>query len=159
MKIQEMAFVLLAIMVFFALVLLIYFAIKTAGLKEDVGLQRQEAAKQLAMRLSGVPEFSWAGCSGCVDADKIIELKGRKSYENLWGLDYLMVERVTPELSNVECTSGNYPQCGRITIISKTLNIGTPVTAFVALCSFNADKGGYEKCELGRIYASGKAVE
>lgn len=159
-KIQEMAFVLIAIIIFFAMVALVYFSIRLSSLREDVTTQREQAAKETVRKLSDIPEFSWAGCSGCVDLDKVIMLKGRisdGSYKNFWDLDYLEIERVYPDRTVGECTSSNYPDCTTIRLINKTESYGSPVIAFVALCGFDATYGDM-KCELGRIYASAKSI-
>jgi len=137
---------------------LVYFSIRLSSLREDVTTQREQAAKETARKLSDIPEFSWADCSGCLDMDKIIMLKGKKSYENFWELDYLAIKRVYPNRTAGECTGSNYPDCSTIVLINKTENLGTPVSAFVALCGFDVDYNGI-KCELGKIYASAEAIK
>ncbi len=159
MKIQEMAFVLIAIVVFFVLVALVYLSIRLAGLKEDVSAQREEAAKQLVRKLSDIPEFSWAGCPGCIDMDKVFVLKERKSYKNLWDIDYLAVEKIYPNRTWLECNKANYPDCTTVILVNNTKSYGSPVSAFVSLCRFESASGGYTICELGKIYASAKAIK
>ena len=158
MKIQEMAFVLVAIIIFFAMVALVYLSIRLSSLREDVTLQREQSARELVKKLSDIPEFSWADCSGCIDADKVLVLKNRASYKKLWDVDYLMVEKVYPNKTKIECNKANYPDCTTITLINNTKDYGAPTSAFVALCRYEAD-GDYTKCELGKIYASAKAIK
>ena len=158
MKIQEMAFVLLAIIVFFGMVSLVYFSIRISNLKTDTGIQREQSAKEVVRKLSDIAEFSWASCSGCIDEDKVFALKDRTSYKNLWDIDYLSIQKVYPNSTNIECDKSNYPHCSTITLINSTKDYGVPVSAFVALCRFEPD-GGYTKCELGKIYASAKAIQ
>jgi hypothetical protein len=158
MKIQEMAFVLIAIIIFFAMVALVYFAIRLSTMTADVTTLREESARALARKLADIPEFSWAECSGCVDADKILALKGKAAYKGLWDVDYLMVEKVYPNSSYIECTAANYPNCRTITIVNATKNYGIPASAFVTLCRYEASEGGYVKCELGKIHVSAKAI-
>lgn len=157
MKVQEMAFVLIAIVIFFAMVALVYFSIRLSTLKTDVTTQREEAAKELVRKLADIPEFSWAECSGCVDVDKVLMLKDRTSYKKLWDVDYLMIEKVYPNKTQIECNAANYPDCTTITIINNTKNYGSPTSAFVALCGYEVSAGSV-KCELGKIYASAKAI-
>lgn len=159
MKIQEMAFVLIAIVIFFAMVALVFFAIRLSSLKTDVATEKEEGARELARKLADIPEFSWAECVGCVDADKVMALKDMPAYKKLWDLDYLVVERVYPNRSTVECTLANYPDCSTITLINVTKDYGTPSSAFVALCSYEPLKGGYVKCELGRIRTAAKVIK
>lgn len=153
-KIQEMAFVLIAIVIFFVMIALIYFSIRMSSMRESVNELKEESAKVTARKLADIPEFSWAACSGCVDADKIIALKEKQSYKNFWNLNYLAVEKIYPNYTNVECTINNYPNCRTITVINKTRNKGVVMSAFVSICSYEPKSEGYTKCELGKIYAS-----
>jgi len=157
MKVQEMAFVLLAIIIFFAMVSLVYLSIRLSSLREDVTAQREQAAKETVRKLSDIPEFSWADCSNCIDADKVFMLSGRASYKNLWDVNYLAVEKVYPNATKRECNNANYPDCAIITLVNKTAYSGTTTSAYVALCRFEPD-GDYTKCELGKIHASAKAI-
>ena len=156
LKIQEMAFVLLGIMMFFGMVALVYFSIRLSSLEQDVGSQREEEAMTLARKIADIPEFSWGDCAGCVDADKALAVKYGPSYNKFWNLDYLSFEFAYPERRDVECTKANYPDCSRITIINKS--IGTPASSFVALCWLSGEKGVYEKCEIGKVYATAKEI-
>lgn len=157
MKIQEMAFVLVAIMIFFGMIVLVYFSVRLSSLKESALAQREEAAKEVVKKLADIPEYSWAGCTGCVDFDKIMAIKGKKVYDRFWSVDYMMVEKVYPNATTRECTLANYPDCTTLTLINNTANYGTVSTAFVALCSYDAVKE-YERCELGKIHAAGKTI-
>ena len=153
-KIQQMAFVLVALMIFLALVALIYISFRVENIKGDVEDLGDQEARELARKLSGTPEFAFTAedCSDCIDLDKVLVLKERKTYKDFWNLDYLQVERVYPK-GDGECTKANYPNCGTITIIDD--EVWTPAQAFVSLCRWEDSKGGYFRCELGRIYASG----
>lgn len=160
MKIQEMAFVLMAIMIFFGIVAIFYIKISLSNLRGDVEMQRGEEANELVRRISGTPEFSFTAgeCDSCIDMDKVLILKERKSYQGFWNLDYLKIETIYP-LKNGECTRANYPNCNSITLVNKTGDFGIPKSAFVALCrqEFKGSEN-YVKCELGRISASGKSI-
>ena len=160
-KIQQMAFVLVALMIFFALAALFYFTIRIGSLRGDVEVLREEEAKEIVKKLAGTSEFAFSSgsCDNCIDLDKVLILKERKSYANFWGLDFLKIAKVYPSIEgDIECTRANYPDCSTITIIESE-NYGGPSDAFVSLCYWRAEKGGYVKCELGRIYASGIKVK
>lgn len=157
MKIQEMAFVLVAVIVFFGLVALLYFSIRMSGLKSEASNLGQDEAMQMAQRMSATPEFAWTAgdCDNCVDFDKVMALKDSAKYKVFWGLDYLKVERVYPS-GKGECTKANYPNCGSLTLVEKD-NFGTPPSAFVSLCRYDFKEGqSYRRCEMGKIYASSK---
>jgi hypothetical protein len=160
MKIQEMAFVLVAMMIFFGLVALIFSSINLNKLsKQSEGL-RENDARELVRKISGTPELSFTAttCSNCIDIDKALVLKNQKAYYGFFNLDYMMIERVYPSKKG-ECTIGNFPDCGRITIINSSGFLSAPYS-YVSLCRYEGsiDKG-YYKCELGRIHAAGKGLE
>lgn len=161
LKIQEMAFVLVVIMIFFAIVVLFYLSIRLQNLKGNVEEQREDEAKALVRKLVESPEFSLTTeeCSSCIDFDKIMILKDRNEYRSFYPLDYLAVRVINTEKEG-ECSKENYPDCGILTLIKKKDDFGTPVGAFAALCRqefFGQDK--YIKCELAKIYASGKEIK
>jgi len=161
MKIQEMAFVLVAIMIFFALIAMVYFSIRVNSLKQEAGDLRAQEAVEIVRKLSASPEFMFSAfskeCSSCIDLDKVIALKNRRDYQEFWSLDRLIIEKVYPNDAG-ECTLGNYPNCGRITLIDKNTSY-TSERAYISLCHWENYKEGYVKCELGVISAAGKAIK
>ena len=159
-KIQQMAFVLVALLIFFAIVALFYFSIASKGLKQSASSLREEEAKELIKKLASSPEFSFTAntCANCIDLDKALLMKYRQSYQEFFNLDFLQIEKIYPDSKKVECDKTNYPDCSTISIVDSK-EIGTPKTAFVSLCRWEQQKGGYFKCELGIIYASGKGID
>ncbi len=158
LKIQQMAFVLVALMIFFGIVLLFYFTIRISNLEESALELRGEEAQELVRSLGGAPEFVWGAfdCAGCIDSDKVLMLKESEEYRGFWKLDYLQVEFLG-SLSKEECTKFNYPECRTITIIGSE-GFGDVVSSFAALCRYENYKGGYTRCELGKIHVSGKGI-
>jgi len=161
-KIQQMAFVLVALMLFFAFVFLIYFTFKISNVEDSVTTLKEEEAQELVRKLSGSAEFSFSAedCSNCVDFDKVLILSERRNYEDFWGLDYLEIQKIYPnsEISGKECTRQNYPDCESLKIIDNSGDRGIASGAFVSLCRWESDKGGYFKCEIGRVLASGEGI-
>ena len=160
LKIQEMAFVLVAILVFFAIVALFYISVRVQNLKGSVEELRDDEAKTMVRKLAESPEFSLSveNCINCVDFDKVLMLKEKAEYQSFYPLDYLAI-KVIGALKEGECTRSNYPECDSLTLIKKKEDFGTPIGAFVALCRqefFGQDR--YVKCELGKIYASGENI-
>ena len=155
LKIQQMAFVLVAFVILLALVGVFFVSIKTSSLKSDAGTIREEQAQEMVRKLAGTGEFAWTqdDCASCVDLDKLMALKNRSSYEHLWGDSFalLRIKRIYPlptMQEKVECTLGNYPACTEVTLLDRNKEY-TSQEAFVALCHFEPQ--GYTKCELGRI--------
>jgi hypothetical protein len=161
LKIQQMAFVLVALMIFFVFVFLIYFTFKTSSLEKDVISLKEEEARELVKKLSGSSEFAFSveDCSNCVDFDKVLILSERRNYEGFWGLDYLEIEKVYPKSEGeIECTRQTYPVCSSLKIIDSESDRGSASSAFVSLCRWEEEKGGYFKCEIGRLLASGEGI-
>ncbi len=157
LKIQQMAFVLVALVVFFALVFIFYISIRVSNLEEGVVGLKEDETREIVKKIGTSAEFvySQTDCSGCVDLDKVLILKERNSYKDFWGLDYLQLEVIG---EGKECNKFNYPECKTITLVNNTKDFGSVVSSFAPFCYWEAEKGGYKRCVLGRIYASGKGI-
>ncbi|MEK6817226.1 MAG: hypothetical protein AABX80_00330, partial [Nanoarchaeota archaeon] len=157
MKIQQMAFMLIAVMVFFALVGLLVVTIGFSGLKEKATALQEKNAMLLASKLANSPEFSCGQTENCIDLDKVFVLKNninkyKTGNKNFWGVSGIEIIKIYPKDSKlIECDSGNYPNCSKITIISGQ---GIAPENFVSLCRKEFDSETnivYDKCELGKI--------
>jgi hypothetical protein len=160
MKIQQMAFVLMAIFIFFAIVGLFYFSVSTGSFRSDVEKIREQEAIESVRKISGTPEFAWTvyDCAACIDFDKILVLKEKASYKDFWkGVPYLKIERVYPRYESEECSRGVYPECNSITIIDSGRNTITH-SSFVALCRYDSGNG-FDRCELGKVIMGFETVE
>jgi hypothetical protein len=161
MRIQQMAFVLVALMIFFAMAAVFYFAVRFSMLEESSENLREQEAIETVRKMSGSPEFAWTSggsCAACVDFDKVLALKNRTSYQGFWrNVALLRVERIYPDFGGgVECTLQNYPNCDKITIIDEKTNLRGH-KAFVSLCRYEA-VGGYNRCDLGKIVIAFESV-
>ena len=158
MKMQQMAFMLVALMVFFGMVTLVFVSLTTSSISRKADDLKVRDAKESLRKIVGSPEVSFTSggdCSSCVDFDKILLLKEFQSYRNFWNFDYLMVERIYPKFDDIECTKQNYPKCSRITVVPSEEDIVTQ-TAFVAIVYWDKETESF-KYELGRIHVSAKA--
>ncbi len=159
MKIQQMAFVLVGLAIFFSMVLIIFFNIYISKIKSDSLNLKENEAIELVRKISSSPEFIWGGydCSSCVDFDKIFILKDMSQYKKFWNIDYLKIEKISNKTISVECTRLNYPDCDVITIIGGN-DIGRVDQSFVTLARWDSMIGGSGnfRHELGRIFVSGK---
>jgi len=159
MKIQQMAFVLVAIVLFFAMAAIFYLTIYTADLREKAEYLQEKEAIELVRAIAGTPEFSFSSepCSGCIDLDKALIIAGEDDYEDFWNLDALWIERIYPKPNDRECTQANYPDCGQITIIKNSGELSSDASAFVILARYTEENTGYVKYEIGRIHAKTKS--
>jgi hypothetical protein len=154
MKIQEMSFMIIALFIFFTLVLLFYLAVSLNGLKNTSNvLSRQKNVLLIAM-LAGTPEFSCADTKAlCVDSDKILALKNHPVYSSFWDVDGLKIEKVYPKndkTKDIECTYATYPNCDTFTLVENQSN-SIADASFISLCRKEFKNYPYDKCELAKI--------
>ena len=161
MKIQQTAFMLLAVTLFFVLVGLFVFVLRFSNLRGASKMIEDENAMLLVTKLANSPEFACRDSFGnsminCVDGDKIMMLKKHiADYSGFWGVAEIEIRKVYPSSGNTPCTLGNYPDCEIIEIYSKPVNKLPASSNFVSLCwKQNSDKGVYAKCELARLMVS-----
>ncbi|MEM3091746.1 MAG: hypothetical protein QXX55_01865 [Candidatus Pacearchaeota archaeon] len=156
-KIQQMAFMLIAVTLFFTLVGMFFFMIVSSNLKESGKLLEEKNTILLVSKLANSPEFSCENAfretkQNCIDADKIMALKTNiDRYYNFWGVSGIEIKKIYPTGNNAECTSENYPNCDHIKIIPKTSG-GTGISSFVSLCrADNINNLISDKCELAKL--------
>lgn len=168
LKIQQMAFMLMAVTLFFVLVALFVIIMKFSGLKETGTALEEKNAMLLVTKLANSPEFACGRAFGnagtnCVDADKVMMLRENiAKYRNFWGSKVTNIEirKIYPLLDKeILCTSGNYPNCNVIRVISGDVS-GFYIGNFISLCHKNNFEGEvYDKCELAKLFVSYKPVE
>ena len=160
LKIQQMAFMLIAVTLFFVLVGMFMLVIKFSGLKESATALEEKNAMLLVTRLANSPEFSCSEAFGtsrtnCVDADKIMILKENiNKYADFWGVSNIEIRKLYPTDTEKICDIGNYPNCNIIRLRSKEVS-GYDSSNFVSLCRKESFGGEvYDKCELAKIMVS-----
>jgi hypothetical protein len=158
MKIQQMAFMLIAVTLFFVLVGMFVLVIQFSNLKESAAVLEEKNALLLVIKLANSPEFSCGNSYGrgklnCVDFDKVMVLKENSDkYRDFWGVENIQLRKIYPH-DNTICTMDNYPECGIIQVRDGQIN--STHENFVTLCrKENIDGKVEDKCELGRIMVS-----
>lgn len=154
LKIQQMAFMLLAVLLFFILVGLFYVTIQYRNLGKQATQLGEEKAISTSLILADSPEFTYAEESYSVDTDKLMSLIERRAYESLWPETIVSIEvrKIYPKAGNGECNKANYPDCNIFNIYDKDVQSKSSRGSFVALCRKEVE-GDYliKKCELGKI--------
>lgn len=162
MKIQQMAFMLVAVMIFFAMVAIVYFTIVFARIQDTADDLREREAKELARQMSSTPELMFSQgsspFSASLDFDKAHFLSQNLDFKRkYWNLEYLMIEKVyPPPTQNQEDCALYYPDCKELVIIDNAngMYAGTQ-TAPVALVWWDEtlENGGGYRFEFGRVHA------
>ncbi len=161
LKIQQMAFMLMAVTLFFVMVGMFVLIFRFSGLKESATLLEEENAMLLVTKLANSPEFSCGNAFGggminCVDSDKVMALKENiAKYSNFWGVADIKIRKIYPNNGDIVCTAVNYQNCGIIEVFSKKVNSIPPASNFVSLCKKEVyNEEVYDKCELALFLVS-----
>lgn len=160
-KIQQMAFILIAVILFFALVAIFILAFQLSSIKETATTLQEENAMLLVTKLADSPEFSCGNAFGetrvnCVDFDKVMMLKqGISKYKNFWGVSNIEIRKVYNYSNEKICTSTNYPTCNTIKLLESSSS-GYDYSTFVSLCwkeqkDTEVGEKLYDKCEIAKF--------
>lgn len=158
MKIQQMAFMLVMIIIFFLLAGLVFFVFYFSSLQGSAETLREKEAREVVKSITGTPELAFTSsrdCTQCIDLDKALILKtmiASGAYTNFWEIDYLVIEKIDGEPEK-ECTPVNYPECNKVTLIEND-QYGLATSSFAALARWDEDMNDF-RYEFGRIHASG----
>lgn len=161
MKIQQMAFMLMAVTLFFVLVGIFVLVLRFSGLRDTARQLEQENAMLLVARLANSPEFScensFGALSNCIDADKVIALKEREEYEEFWGVAKIEIRKIYPDNGNIICNDENYENCGVIKVLERSVKTLPSSSSFVSLCRKEiTEEMIYDKCEMAKLLVSGE---
>ncbi len=155
-KIQQTAFMLIAITIFFVLAGVFILAFKISDIRESAEALQEENAMLLIAKIANSPEFSCGKAFGsktnCIDSDKVFMLKEHIGvYEDFWGVSKIEIRIIYPEKENRVCTLQNYPNCNVIELKDDDMD-SYEVSTFVSLCRKESSKDGFtDKCDLARI--------
>jgi len=159
LQIQEMAFMLVAVVFFFVLVGLFAASIMYSNLHEDATQIAETRTLTSITNIADSPEFSCVlSKSNCVDEDKLISLINKTSYKNFWPFSSLKVVKFNAfnkdEKEMILCTRANYPECDLFIVYDKKVENERAISSYVALCRKEYENGyTYDKCEIARLVA------
>ena len=168
LKIQEMAFMILAVVLFFCLAGLFVMSIVYMNLHEKANELAQTKTFTSIVSLADSPEFSCVSSkSNCIDGDKVITLINKTEYYNYWPFSSLRVITRNSAFNKsyenmIECNYANYPDCDLITIYDKYVENENAVSSFVAFCrkdyevKENYEGYSFDRCEIAMIVAGTK---
>jgi hypothetical protein len=157
LKIQEMAFFIVAIILFFVLAGLFVLSIIFSNLYDSATDVAEQRTLSSITNLADSPEFS-CGKPNCVDADKLISLMQNKKYVNFWPFSSLIVRKGQAfnktEAEMVECSLSNYPECDAFNIYDKNVKNERTISSYIALCRKETENDFvYDKCEIAEFIA------
>ncbi|MEM4182098.1 MAG: hypothetical protein QXX68_03045 [Candidatus Pacearchaeota archaeon] len=156
MRIQQMAFMIVAVFLFFILVALFLLQIFLGELQGGVHLREREQAISLLESISQTPEFSCSDQSSfCIDEDKILAFKIpeiNKVYSDFWPVASIKIYKVGKDFSSlIECPAIN---CNYYKIYEDENQMQKQeVSSYVVVCKKMKDNEGYvyDFCELAKL--------
>ena len=159
LKIQQMAFMLIAVTLFFVFAGIFVLTVQLSNLKGTASSLDEQNAQLLVTKLANSPEFSCGDAFknskiSCVDSDKVMILKENiDKYSNFWDVENIEIRKIYPESSEVECSLDNYPNCNVIKI--RGGNISAEYSNFVSLCRKDLIDGKtQDKCDIAKLIVS-----
>jgi hypothetical protein len=154
MQIQQMAFMIIAVFIFFGLVGLFFINIQVSKIGSNAAsLQRDQAISSIQV-IADMPELSFSAVETMtLDEDKIRIMSGEfgKDYELLWPVAYVGVRKIYPKPERpIKCPAEN---CNYYEIYNSSEQESYEIqSTFVSICSKRKEgKSIYNKCEIGKL--------
>ena len=151
LKIQQMVFMLVALTLLFILVALFFIVFKVTKLQKDVVELRRDQAAGLVSKIASTPEFIFEDTPNAIDADKLMILQGKPQYREYFGnIEGIIIQKIYPSGSLVECTRSNYPECNQIKLFTQSSS--APDSSYVAWCRKQSIAGvAFNKCDIALL--------
>ena len=155
MKIQQMAFMIVAVFLFFALVGLFFIRIQLNNLQNSYGeLQKEQTISSLEV-IANMPELNCGdGKSLCIDKDKLRIMSGSlgEAYSFIWPVASVKVYLVYPKFDSVKKCPGK--NCNYYEIYDGGQKNVQEYSTFVSVCEkVKEDNYVYDKCSIGKLVA------
>jgi hypothetical protein len=147
LKIQQMAFMIIAVFFFFILVGLAYLGFSyRSAIGDYETLQKEQALKSL-QTLIDMPELS---CGyQCLDEDKLYSLSSKKNYD-LFPVASIKVYKLYPfQTEKIPCPG---PDCNYYEIYNSGQSRVREYATFVSICKQVRENGyAFNRCEIGKM--------
>ncbi len=163
-KIQQMAFMLVFVFIFFVLVGLFFLQLNLAGLRESAQQFEQEQVLSALVSWSQIPELSCSDNSvGCIDLDKVRIFKEDSNYNRLyfsfWPVASVRVYKVASNFSlgEIECPNLG---CNYYSVFESGQQSSQRYSTYVSLCQINRKENSvFKECEMATLSIGGKVRE
>ncbi len=161
-KIQQMAFMILAVFFFFILVGLFFLGWQFRNIGSDYEqLQREQAISSLKV-IADMPEFNCdSRTSLCLDEDKLMVFSGNdlgREYSDFWPVASIKVYKVYPKFNEtIPCPNAG---CNYYEVFdSGQINV-EEYPSYVSICrKMKVDGYVYDRCEIGKMLVGIKKNE
>jgi len=153
MKIQQMAFMIMAVFFFFILVGLFFLGISFRGVGESAQqLQKEQAISSLEV-IADMPELNYdSGASMTLDEDKLRIMSGNfsEAYGDFWPVASIRVYKIFPKPESfLKCPSLN---CNYFEVYDSGQGDVQEYSTYVSICKKVRESGyTYDRCEAGKL--------
>ena len=152
MKIQQIAFMLVAVFFFFMLVGLFIIRVQLGNITETAARLEQEQAIESLEVIANMPELNCDSSTAlCLDNDKLRILSGETfDYDDFWPVASIKIYRVSTEFENEILCPGI--GCNYYEIYDNGQSNKKEVSTFISLCETVTYAGYvYDDCEVGKL--------
>ena len=152
-KIQQMAFMILGVFIFFVLVGLFFMRIQMGGLNSSFASLQREAALSSISIISNMPELRYSSSEELtLDKDKLVIMASTFSqdYEEFWPVASVKVYKVFPKFEKeVKCPAVD---CNYYEVYKSDQKNVSEVSTFVSICErVREGTTTYDRCEIGKL--------
>ena len=153
MEIQQMAFMILAVFLFFILVGLFFLGIQFRDIKKNVAqLQTEQAISSLKV-IADMPELSYNSRESLsLDEDKLTIMSGTlgSHYSEFWPVASVKVYKIYPKFNElVKCPALD---CNYFEVYDNGQESVKTYSTYVSVCKKIKETGYvYDRCEVGKL--------
>ncbi|MDO8516779.1 MAG: hypothetical protein Q7S33_01520 [Nanoarchaeota archaeon] len=147
LKIQQMAFMIVAVFFFLIMAGLIFLSYQSQTIKNNYDrLQKDQAISSLQI-LTNMPELTCGYL--CLDEDKL-EIMSKKDYSQIWPVASIEVYKIYPvSTQKIKCPGTN---CNYYNVYDSNQQNIQKYSTYVSLCKkVNELEYIYDKCEIARL--------
>lgn len=161
MEIQQMAFMIIAVFIFFALVGMFFLRIQVGGIKSSAAqLQKEQAISSLQV-IADMPELNFDSTETMtIDEDKLRVMSGEfgQYYDLFWPVASVEVYKIYPAFDEViKCPA---PNCNYYDLYNNNQSDTRMFSGFVSICSKQKEFNSvYDRCEVGKLVVGVKIYE
>ncbi len=161
MKIQQMAFMIVAVFFFFVLVGLFFLNVQFKSIKGTFSnLQKEQAISSLGV-IANMPELNYDSSETMtVDEDKLVAMSGDSSsvYNQFWPVASIGVYKIyPPQTKIIKCPAY---KCNFYQIYNNGQTNVKTYSTYVSICKRIKEDGSiYDKCEIGKLVVGMKINE
>lgn len=161
MKIQQMAFMLVAVFFFFILVGLFFLGIQLGDVKGNAAqLQKEQAIFSLRV-IADMPELNYDSSeSMTLDEDKLRIMSGNfgGNYSSFWPVASVEIYRIYPSFDEIkECPAVD---CNYYDLYDNGQSNTKTYSTYISICKSVKDRGSvYDRCEVGKLVVGMKIYE